>query len=284
MLDVVILDMDNYQMFRRFYLPAHFQKLQGLGDDVWGLGIMMDNQPAGVSLMEMDTFKQCVTIFYFTVLSGDLQYSGIELLLQKTEELMVREGYDQYVLHLQLEQEKNGVIDLLWKHGWNGPIQKIDTYITDPQILIKEKWISQIKLFDYLEVIPWSILPESTLIKLANGMNSWYPEMFSPFSDNRHIDVETSFALTYHSDVIGWIISEKVASNLILVKILFVRNLGKASMGMMALLAEVIKNAADRKCYTIFNVARDNFAMNNVVRKRLNQGVIKKKTTIQFER
>lgn len=283
-MEVYLLDNENVHLFRGLFLPGHLQKLQSLGQHILGLGIIFDHHPIGVSLIELDDLRKQIKVFHFMVKTGEAQLGCMELLLKETEELVASKGYDQYVLHLQLDRVEQELFDVFLQRGWKGPSQQIDTYICDTQLLMKETWMSQLRKVDFVEVWPWSVVPENILAKLATGVNDWYPEKFSPLRDRENIDLETSFALFYRGELAGWIIGEKVARNMILVRILFVRNIGKARNGVMILLAEVIKNAAFRNCYAMFFVEKDNFSMNTIVAKRLRQGVIKEKSTLQFEK
>lgn len=284
MYEIVYLDHGNSSLFYSLLLPGHIQKLQGLGQQIYGLGLLFENKRIGIALIELDVLQNRAHIFHFLIKSVENQLLATESLVKRVEELLDSKGYYPSVLDLQQDKVQPEIVECFRQRGWKGPLQQASTYICDSQLMLRAPWMIHLKDIEFLNILPWTSISENQLTALASGVDDWYPKKFSPLYDREYVDNGTSFILSYQGDIHGWVISEKVASNMIVVRTFFVRNKGKARFGTMLLMAEVIKRAANNNWYIMFLVEKDNLDMNTIVSKRLMAGVIKESVTVQFSK
>lgn len=283
MLQVLELERENFRIFQPILLPAHLQKLQHLGNQLWGVGIVHDHQPVGVALMETKGYSKQAHVFYFTVRTGGHQVAWTQQLLEKTTALLAQKHRVPDELDLQLEQMDEKVLAYFLHNGWGEPVQPVTTCICDMRRLTEERWVTQ-SPDGRGQVIPWSSVSQREWDRVSEGVNKWYPLSFSPLVDSYFIDRETSFAFRYEGEIAGWIICERVASNMLLCRSLFVRETGRAAIGVMQLVAEITKVVAANDDYAMFVVEQDNQAMMNLMRKRLEKAIIRRKHTLKFRR
>lgn len=283
MLQVLELERDNFRNFRPILLPAHLEKLQHLGNQLWGVGIVQDDQPVGVSLMEIKGYSKRAHVFYFTVKSGEHQLSWTQQLLERTTALLAQKNKVPDELDLQLEKMDEKILSYFNQNGWGEPVRPVTTCICDLRRLTEERWVTQ-SPDGRGQVIHWSSVSQQEWDRVSEGINKWYPLSFSPLVDSYFIDRETSFAFRYEGEIAGWIVCERVASNMLLCRSLFVRGIGRASIGAMQLVAEVTKVVAANDDYAMFVVEHDNQAMMNLMRKRLEKAIIRRKHTLKFRK
>lgn len=284
MVQVLELDQENYRMFQPILLPAHLEKLSHLGNQMWGVGIVCDHKPMGVSLIETTGYTNRAHVYYFTVKSGEQQLAWTEKLLERTVALLSDKRLVPDELDLTLEQMNEDVIEYFFQKNWGYPLQPITTCICDMRLLTDESWVVKQTQSGQGQVISWSSVTQSEWDRVAEGVNIWYPQAFSPLVDSFFIDPETSFAFRYKGNIVGWVICERVASNMVLCRSLFMKETGRARAGVMQLAAEVTKVVAANSEYVIFVVEKNNQAMMNLSRKRLEKAIIRKKHTLKFRK
>ena len=108
-------------------------------------------------------------------------------------------------------------------------------------------------------------------ITFVNVVGDVYPEILSPWSDEEIIEPLNSLGLRYEDQVVGWMITHRVAENTIRYTKMFVRkdlqSLGRA----ISLLAKAIKLQLETRedSKAVFTVFADNTEMIRFVNKRL---------------
>ncbi|MGB3420305.1 MAG: GNAT family N-acetyltransferase [Dolichospermum sp.] len=122
-------------------------------------------------------------------------------------------------------------------------------------------------------IFPWVELTkqERESIKKQQATSPWYPEILSPWSDEEIIEPVNSLGLRYETQVIGWMITHRVAEDTIRYTKMFVREdlqrLGRA----ISLLAKAIKlqleSMEDSKA--VYTVLADNTEMIKFADRRL---------------
>ncbi len=104
-------------------------------------------------------------------------------------------------------------------------------------------WLHRYRLPEGFEIFPWSELTtnERHNILARQRRELWFPPELTPFQEVQRIEHLNSLGLRHHSEVVGWMITHRVAEDTIQYTSLFVRKelqgLGRA----VPLLAEAIK-------------------------------------------
>jgi hypothetical protein len=120
---------------------------------------------------------------------------------------------------------------------------------------------------------PWVelTLQERELIQKQQAISPWYPEILSPFKEEEAIEPLNSLGLRYQNQVVGWMITHRVAADTVRYTKLFVREdlqpLGRA----ISLLSAAIKLQLESRETTkaVFTVVANNTPMVRFVYRRL---------------
>ena len=122
------------------------------------------------------------------------------------------------------------------------------------------------------ETFPWKQLSASdrASIQQQQTESPWYPDVLCPFKEEAQIDPMTSIGLRYRDQVIGWMITHRIAKDTLRYTSLFVKqDLQKVGYA-IPLLARAIRLQIEAKIAThsTYTVLLNNTPMMNFVYRR----------------
>lgn len=157
---------------------------------------------------------------------------------------------------------------LLKNKGWLPPETTFLLAQTTTQKIAEAPWLHKYPLPDSFTVFPWSeITAHERQAILQQGE---YPNPLNPFSDESRIEPLNSLGLCHNGEVIGWMITHRVAPNTIRYSSLFVRKKYQKLGRGISLLAASIKLQIDSEIENgTFSVAADNEPMLSFLNRHL---------------
>ncbi|MGE7933563.1 hypothetical protein [Viridibacillus arvi] len=284
MFEVLEVNHTNFYSFKKLLLPAHFKQLEKSENNILGVGAISHTEPVGLLLVNLDTSSRVASIFHFVVNAENNEVDIIELLLDKVEELLKVGEFYITDLTLTINQLVEEVQKIFLQRAWNTRSAITHKYVAKTQRLQDKDWTSLFNRSDNLKVVRWSTTQEDDINQIILNNEPWFPPKFSPLNGSNFIDPEYSFALYDKEDLAGWIICEKVASNMLLCKNIYVRKSATTRLGGMLLIATLIWKIEDLNMFVTFLVEKNNIDMGNIVSRRFKDNIIRKDTLLKFVR
>ncbi|NOU91488.1 GNAT family N-acetyltransferase [Paenibacillus sp. LMG 31460] len=151
-------------------------------------------------------------------------------------------------------------------------------------MIMQEPWLDLLQMSESFTLFPWGELGKEEREKIL--LSQSYPDELSPFVEEGMIDPTYSTGLRYGDEIIGWLIVQKLASNTILFKSLFVKAEFQHTGRSIALAAEVIckHSLADKYPYLMLNVNNRNRTMLRFVEKRLSNSLLRTKDFVRLQK
>lgn len=157
---------------------------------------------------------------------------------------------------------------LLKNKGWLPPQTTFLLAQTTTQKIAEAPWLHKYPLPDSFTVFPWSELTAQE--RQAILQQGEYPNPLNPFSDESRIEPLNSLGLRHNGEVIGWMITHRVAPDTIRYSSLFVRKKYQKLGRGISLLAASIKLQIDSEIENgTFSVAADNEPMLSFLNRHL---------------
>jgi len=227
------------------------------------LGASFGRQPMGAAVaLRGDEAAHLLDLY---ILPGYRSSGFGTALLAEAETHIAQTGLARIQARYDQNEHTPAFESVLAKRGWVRPTVTHRVFATTrEQAIINSRWVQRYRFRPPYQAVPWSDVCEADRQAIAErGKRGWYPSHRSPLQRPTDTwDSETSLALRYKGEVVGWALTIREAPDQLLVDILFVdpplQRLGKGFM----LIGEVI-----RRCwqvgieYTYWQVRPDNKAM-----------------------
>lgn len=274
-LNYQIFPVNNAQavLFEKFTYPIYRPLLKMLGKDssLSAVAIMLEQQPIGLALVKIDN-NQSEILSFFIHPEHRGKGLGKKLLTQVEIELRKRKCYQVRVIYVsnattpafeRILEQLNWTVPQLRMLVCKGVIEKFQ----DSPLL-------SLTLPSSYLIFPWIELTQKERKKIQQQQLSspWYPEVLSPFDEEEMIEPINSLGLRYQDQVVGWMITHRVAQDTIRYTKLFVKqelqSLGRAIPLLTTALKLQLEKSDARK--GVFTVIADNSKMIKFVDKRLN--------------
>ena len=247
--NINLLNNSKAVWFRGFTFPA-FQhllfrpELDSPTSMVVAMGAEQDGKPAGLALVTLhEDGKQAEFLSIFVDKSYRKQGLAIQMISHVEKELQNR-----HCDRVRLEYERGRPLALIVE----GLINKCGYPEPTPYALIGRcndirttdiRWAKKSILPSAYEIFPWSELTqeERESILSRQQQSPWYPDVLSPFKDERIMEPATSIGLRTNGEVIGWHITHRISKDTLRYTATFVRDdLQRYGLG-IALIAEAIR-------------------------------------------
>ncbi len=272
----VILNNTTAAFYEKLTYPTFRPRLRTLDFDkfIVAIGVHLDSQPVGLVLAETLTDQKSAEILSLFVVPEHRGRGLGKTLLTYIEEKLCQRGCSQANFVYISNTTTSSLEQILKQCNWSTPKPRM-LVCSSPIINFKDApWL---KLHNALPsgytIFPWVELTkeERKLIQKQQVSFPWYPEILCPFEEEESIEPSNSLGLRYQNQVVGWMITHRVATDTVRYTKLFVRkefqHLGRA----IPLLAKAIKLHLERKDNTksMFTVAVDNALMVKFTYRRL---------------
>ncbi|MGK7879831.1 MAG: GNAT family N-acetyltransferase [Crocosphaera sp.] len=263
-----------------FYAPFTFprfrcqlQNLQGDGNII-AIGVSNLDKPIGLAMAEIypeDNSAEILSIFVAPAYRR--QKIGIALLTRLEEELYKR-GCTKAKLFCQIGEPTWLPLErLIQRCNWSFPQPWDIVCESDWDTISKAPWLQRkFHLPRDMMIFPWVEITdhERIVIQKTYELEPWFEDGANPFENEENFEPLNSLGLRYQEKVVGWMLTERVASDSIYYKCMFVRkDLQRLGRG-IALFVNAIKIQYEAKIPKgIWRVHLENPAMLRFVKKHM---------------
>ncbi|MEA5564978.1 GNAT family N-acetyltransferase [Anabaena sp. UHCC 0399] len=262
--------------YEKLTYPNFRPRLRNIDTDqsIVAIGVNQGSQPVGLILAETSHHQRIGEILSLFVIPEHRGYGLGKTLLTYIEEELAEHGCSQANLVYVPNSTTPYLEKILKQCHWSTPQLRM---LVCSAPIINMKDASWLKLADALlsgySIFPWMELTtqEKESIQTQQANSRWYPDILSPWTEPEIIEPLNSLGLRFQNQVVGWMITHRVAVDTIRYTKLFVREdlqrLGRA----IPLLAKAIQlqlvTVADTKA--VFTIVADNTPMVKFMHKRI---------------
>ncbi|UOF91496.1 GNAT family N-acetyltransferase [Fodinisporobacter ferrooxydans] len=257
-----------------------------MAQDTLAWGAAEDSRPVGLALAELQPdhpVPAAKLLSLFVAPSHRGRGVGRRLLAELQNDRKVQ-GCQQ--LNAEYVTEKENVESssrFLQRNGFPPAEAVLYVFIGDIRRIGELRWFQASKLSQPFSVFPWRELSQEDRIEIQSGQDVWYPAAFSPFIEEKYVDPEYSVGLRYRGEVIGWLIMQRLAANMLLYKTLFVKQKHQGVGRGLALGIEMVRSSrlAQKIPFGTVLVESHNEAMLQIVRNRFAPLLLREKVLLR---
>jgi predicted O-linked N-acetylglucosamine transferase (SPINDLY family)/GNAT superfamily N-acetyltransferase len=155
---------------------------------------------------------------------------------------------------------------LLKRQHWQDPTVNFVLGKTTTQKVSQAPWLHKYPLSDKFTVFPWSELTDADRQHIQTLD---YPTSLSPFG-NTPAEPLNSLGLRYDGQLVGWMVTHRVATDAIRYSTMFVdKRFQRLGRGISLLSESIRRQASSGVPYCLFAVAEDNSAMQRFIHRHL---------------
>jgi len=276
MYNFINLNKTTAAFYEKLTYPTFRSRLRALDSNqsIIAIGVHLASQPVGLILVETSIDRKNAEILSLFVVPEHRKRQLAKTLLIYIEEKLYQIGCSRVNLVYVYNATSPALEKILKQCNWFTPQIRM-LVCSAPIINIKDA--SWLQLYNSLPsaytIFPWVELTkqERELIQKQQAIFNWYPEELSPWKEEEMIEPINSLGLRYEDQVIGWMITHRIALDTVRYTKLFIRQdlqrLGRA----IPLLATAIRLQLEvmEETQAVFTVFADNTAMVKFIHKRL---------------
>ncbi|MED4755046.1 GNAT family N-acetyltransferase [Brevibacillus choshinensis] len=264
--------------------PKHHDLLRTLnGRSVWAFGAVCDSQPFGLVAGYCDPERQRGEIVSLVVADGyQKQGIGRALLRQAEEKIREQTGLYTDCFSIIKADDFDWLDRFFREEQWEPLRTNIQLYTLGLREgeLSELSWLEKLSLPAGFSTFSWGELTAQERQQVEQGSGRRYQPILSPFIDEHKIDLHYSLGLRYEDQVVGWMIVQQLASNMLLYKTLFVQKRFRQKARGIALLAEVIRRAHKTFPFGMCFVEQRNESMLRFLNRRLVPQILYRKLSV----
>jgi len=264
----------NYENL--FFFPAHKQLLVSNIETVIAYAVMENNKPllliAGDHLGHIFTMRLFGNLFLPTLVDEVLNKIELDYKNQGISSIRI-----DYECPPVFEQEME---DAIQKRSGNPPVKHLDLFIGERKNLENDRWLSRDFLGNSTYTLKkWSELSSSQMEQLKLQTNGLINTNFYPFNDEKRILKDFSFIILSDTIAIGWLITERVARNMVYVKMVYTFPGYSERKSGLTLMNHFLNQLStkDEIQYVMFAVEPENKNVTTLVKKRFQKGIVQQK-------
>jgi GNAT superfamily N-acetyltransferase len=235
----------NYNNLTFAYLQPFLKDLSKY-PSIIAIGCARSGYPIGLAIASVikyqdgDVSAELLSIF----VSNDYRSCGVgTALLTAIENELYQIDCRRIILVYRTGKPTTPALEhILKKCHWSLPQTQLLICKATLNSIIDAPWIHRYTLPAVFSTFLWSELTHDERIAIQNKqeVEKWYPESLSPFQESQIIEPLNSLGLRYNGEVVGWMITHRLATDTIRYTALFVteefQKMGRA----ISLLAEAI--------------------------------------------
>lgn len=237
----------NLSVYDAFTFPSLQKRwrTQTQRGEIIAISATIADQMIGMVIAEIIVEPQNLSLFYASIIScyvvTDYRNRGIgTTLIGNLEKELIKIGCQRIeISYKSSELTALGLEPLLNKAGWLPPKTVFVLAQSTTHKIAEAPWLHKYPLPDSFTVFPWIGLTAEE----RQAILDWggYPNALNPFKDESRIEPLNSLGLRHNAEVIGWIITHRVAPETIRYSTLFIREKYQKLGRGISLLAESIK-------------------------------------------
>lgn len=223
--------------------------------DILAYAAFKKNQPIGLALCKILPFKSIEIVSFF--ISIPYRNKGIgSQFLPYIEDQLAQENFSQILTTYEEEAESSPYfIKILKKDCWAEPVlHLLQCFFYED---LKGEWLNYTPKYPKgFKEFPLIKLTSEEKKQLKYQERQWvFPHQISPLNDDYPIDQITSFGLRYEDQIIGWLLTQRIAEDTIKYTALYINPLYKSKGIAIRLLVNSIKRQVKNKItWGIFDV------------------------------
>lgn len=166
------------------------------------------------------------------------------------------------------------------KQDWTSPKSNHTVYLLDISQGKHLRWLKRFAIRPPFMTVPWHTVSAEMLATLAD--ETWYPENFSPFSEEEFpIEERFSKALLYENEIVGWNLVHRIKPDTVRQSNLFVKEGITDGLIGLSLMAECLRvmTVSDMP-YLLWAVHHENRGVYRFVESLVTKGVKEKIETL----
>lgn len=239
----------NYQSFTFPLFRPRLKTLKPQGSTVAIAAISDTKEPLGLAIAEIDLERKDAEInSVFVAPQHRNQGIGTALLAGLEEELNSRGCLGAHLVYITGQATTNYWERLLEKNHWTPPEPRMLVCKCDRKMLTSDWFNKGYRLPSAYTIFPWmEITPEErNHLQQQQETNPWIPPELVPFQHEENLEPLNSLGLRYQGEVVGWVITHRLAPDTIRYTCGYIRPDLQRSGRLLCLLAESIKRHGAR--------------------------------------
>ena len=254
--------------------PLFRPRLQSLKvqDSTVAIAASDAGKPIGLAVAEIQPDRQSAEVLsIFVVPTYRRQGVGTNLLTRLEQELVLQGCKNAEFFYTTGQPTTLAVENLLQKCHWTPPQPERLVCKSSYEKMVEASWM-KLKLPTSYTIFPWQeITPQERIaIQQQQEESPWIPPDLIPFDHEENFEPLISLGLRYKGQVVGWMLTHRLAPDTIRYTCSFVRYDLQKMGRIIPLYVEAIKTQAAAKIpYAVWAVPFDHNYMAHFVRKRM---------------
>jgi N-acetylglutamate synthase-like GNAT family acetyltransferase len=274
--NIFLLNSANIEQYEKLTYPVYRHHLKNINKDksIITISLGLSDQPIGLILAKYSQVRKTAEILSLFVIP-EYRQTGIatQLLLLIEQELVKRKCQQMNLIYIANETTP-ALEKILTKYNWSSPIPRMLICSGMVENIKDAPWLNcGTKLASDYEIFPWRELSENEkeMIQKSQQSNPWYPDILSPFKEEKILEKSNSLGLRYKKQIVGWMITHRIAEDTIRYTSLFVRKELQSIGRSIPLLTRAIKLQIEMSeaPQASFTVILDNEQMIKFVERRI---------------
>ena len=207
-----------YQSFTFPLYRSYLNLLQPKGSIV-AIGALTENkEPIGLALAEIKTNEKSANVLSVFVTSNYRDRGIGTALLSRLEQELAKRGCMNVELTYTTSNPLASALErVIQKCNWLSPIPRHLVCKCDHRNL-DAPWLDRdYRLPSSFTLFPWQEITtkERNLLRKQQQEKSWIPSLLVPFQYEENLETFNSFGLRYQNEVVGWILTHRLAPDTI---------------------------------------------------------------------
>ena len=267
--------------------PNHVHLITQENSDYFAFGAGTDATAVGYILVRTVPKESMANVIALEI-DQKLAGSGLEEVLLGTVEKKLREKNYHTLTFDCIFQENEPVSKafLSRDEGW-GEGELLSHILTSKlQGISREAWVTKHRLPKGFEFFSWDELTTGEKEYIETGCDQWYPSKLSPLQEAHMMNAQLSVGLRYQGSVVGWMIVQRTAKNMVLFKTQFIRDEFRSLGRGVFLIAEGIRRTSrvEGMDYGMFVVEKENNDMLHFTNRHFAPYIIRRKSLFSFRK
>ncbi|HAX79352.1 MAG TPA: GNAT family N-acetyltransferase [Cyanobacteria bacterium UBA11372] len=243
------------------------------GDSLIAIAASDSNKPIGLALAQILPDSNSALVFsIFVEPNYRCQGIGTELLNYLEKELISQGCTSAKLIYTSGQPTTVALERLLQKRNWTPPAPRMLVCQSTIDKIINAPWMKRTEIPDSYSIFPWKEITQYERLALdkEQEISAWIPTTLIPFKHEEKLEPLNSLGLRYQGQVVGWMITHRIAPDTIRYTCGFLRPDLQKMARFIPLLVKAIQLQAKANiinCSCAVSVKRDSMA--NFVKKRM---------------
>lgn len=214
--------------FQALTFPRYRVRLQLLkpSGSIVAIAATFQDHPVGLALAEILPDGITAEILsIFVVLQHRQRGIGTSLLSHLQTELVLQGCTNAQLVYTTSQPTAPMLERLLQQNHWTSPQPRMILCNTTIDKIAQAPWMQKSKLPSSYEIVPWMDITAAERADIAQrqALKPWVPPALMPFQNEVNLEPLNSLGLRYQEQVVGWLLTHRLAADTIRYTCSFVR-------------------------------------------------------------